>query len=168
MGASVVEHQGIKSSELPSSLGNYSWAQVAGQAWSFPWLLGFCRDNVGSPILTPVGGPGTGGSFRFANTSSIGTAAARYAPHWPPVLGAILLWVVSGLRSAWTALLHGWVGMVGLILLVHFGTCQIVALLWQRLASKPNPSCRRCSNPPPSESSGGRGGTSVSVSLPMS
>jgi len=28
--------------------------------------------------------------------------------------------------------LRGWAGMLGLILLLHFGTFQIVALFWQR------------------------------------
>jgi RHS repeat-associated protein len=36
--------------------------------------------SVNARIPTPVGGPGTGVPFRFANTSSLGTAAARYAP----------------------------------------------------------------------------------------
>jgi hypothetical protein len=48
-------------------------------------------------------------------------------------LGVILFWGVARLLPQGQPLLRGWVGMVGLILLLHFGTFQIVALFWQRL-----------------------------------
>jgi D-alanyl-lipoteichoic acid acyltransferase DltB (MBOAT superfamily) len=48
-------------------------------------------------------------------------------------LGVMLLWVVARSISEQHPLLRGWIGMVGLILLLHFGTFQIVALLWQSL-----------------------------------
>jgi hypothetical protein len=55
------------------------------------------------------------------------------------ILGAILLWVVARSIPLGQLLLRGWVGMVGLILLLHFGTFQIVALLWQNLGVKAEP-----------------------------
>jgi Membrane bound O-acyl transferase family len=48
-------------------------------------------------------------------------------------LGAILFWGVARLLPEGTALLRGWVGMLGLILLLHFGTFQVVGLVWQTL-----------------------------------
>ena len=45
-------------------------------------------------------------------------------------LGVILLWVVARSVPQGEPLLRGWVGMLGLILLLHFGTFQIVSLLW--------------------------------------
>ena len=47
------------------------------------------------------------------------------------ILGATLLWVVARSLPHGESLLRGWVAMLGLILLLHFGTFQIVALLWQ-------------------------------------
>ena len=46
-------------------------------------------------------------------------------------LGATSLWVVARSFPARQPLLRGWAGMAGLILLLHFGTFQIVALMWQ-------------------------------------
>jgi Membrane bound O-acyl transferase family len=55
------------------------------------------------------------------------------------ILGAILLWVVARSMPQDQPLLRGWVGMLGLILLLHFGTFQMVALLWQSLGVKAEP-----------------------------
>jgi hypothetical protein len=48
-------------------------------------------------------------------------------------IGATLLWAVARTLPAEQPLPRGWVGMVGLILLLHFGTFQIVALFWRSL-----------------------------------
>lgn len=55
------------------------------------------------------------------------------------ILGVILLWVVARFVPPGHPLLRGWVGMVGLILLLHFGTFQFVALLWQSHGFKAEP-----------------------------
>jgi alginate O-acetyltransferase complex protein AlgI len=55
------------------------------------------------------------------------------------MVGASLLWGVARSIPQAQSLLRGWIGMVGLILLLHFGTFQIVALLWQRLGVKAEP-----------------------------
>jgi alginate O-acetyltransferase complex protein AlgI len=49
------------------------------------------------------------------------------------ILGATLLWCVARYVPQGQSLLRGWVGMLGLILLLHFGTFQMVALMWQSL-----------------------------------
>ena len=47
--------------------------------------------------------------------------------------GATLIWVVA--RTAWpgSPLLAGWIGMVGLILLLHFRTFHLLSLGWRSL-----------------------------------
>jgi Membrane bound O-acyl transferase family len=54
-------------------------------------------------------------------------------------LGAGLLWVVARSVPQRETLLRGWAGMVGLILLLHFGTFQIVSLVWQSIGIKAVP-----------------------------
>jgi hypothetical protein len=55
------------------------------------------------------------------------------------ILGATLLWFVARYIPQGLSLLRGWVGMLGLILLLHFGTFQMVALLWQSLGVRAEP-----------------------------
>jgi hypothetical protein len=58
------------------------------------------------------------------------------------LLGVALLWVVARFVPQGQPLLRGWVGMVGLILLLHFGTFQIVALAWQSVGVNAEPIMR--------------------------
>lgn len=55
------------------------------------------------------------------------------------IAGALLLWVVAHRIPEHHPLVRGWVGMVGLILLLHFGSFEIIALFWQgfRIAAEP-------------------------------
>lgn len=55
------------------------------------------------------------------------------------ILGIFLLWVVARTVPKRDPLIRGWVGMVGLILTLHFGLFQIVALVWQRLGVAAEP-----------------------------
>jgi alginate O-acetyltransferase complex protein AlgI len=52
-------------------------------------------------------------------------------------VGAALIWLVA--RQAQDPLLQGWVGMFGLILLLHFGSFEVIALFWQRLGINARP-----------------------------
>jgi alginate O-acetyltransferase complex protein AlgI len=46
-------------------------------------------------------------------------------------LGALLLWGIARRVPARSELLAGWVGMLGIILTLHFGTFHILSLLWR-------------------------------------
>jgi hypothetical protein len=45
--------------------------------------------------------------------------------------GAVLLWGVARRVPATSELLAGWVGMLGIILVLHFGTFHVLSLLWR-------------------------------------
>jgi len=46
-------------------------------------------------------------------------------------LGAVMLWCVARRMPVKSDLLTGWVGMLGIILILHFGTFHILSLLWR-------------------------------------
>jgi hypothetical protein len=46
-------------------------------------------------------------------------------------LGIVLLWVIARRIPAEQSLLRGWIGLFGLIFLLHFGSFHLVALFWQ-------------------------------------
>jgi hypothetical protein len=54
-------------------------------------------------------------------------------------LGVILLWIVARKIPAADPLLRGWTGMFGLILILHFGTFQLIGLAWQSFGVKAEP-----------------------------
>jgi len=63
------------------------------------------------------------------------SAAAR------TVSGALLL--AFGPRSAHSPLLAGWLGMIGLVLFVHFGCFALLALVWQSFGYGARPLMRK-------------------------
>jgi len=54
-------------------------------------------------------------------------------------LGVILLWAIARILPEEHQLLRGWSGMLGLILVLHFGIFQILALFWQSLGVDAEP-----------------------------
>jgi len=62
-------------------------------------------------------------SFAFANT----------------FLGAVLFWLSARQIPADDILLRGWVGMVGLALMLHFGVFHVLSCFWRRLGRNARP-----------------------------
>jgi hypothetical protein len=54
-------------------------------------------------------------------------------------LGAMLLWVVARRIPDEQSLLRGWIGLFGLILLLHFGSFHLIALFWQAMGIDAQP-----------------------------
>jgi alginate O-acetyltransferase complex protein AlgI len=53
--------------------------------------------------------------------------------------GFVLLWVVARRIPAEQTLLRGWIGLFGLILLLHFGSFHLIALFWQTMGIDAQP-----------------------------
>ena len=56
--------------------------------------------------------------------------------------GAALVWGAARMILPFAPLLSGWVAMFGIILLLHFGTFQLLALMWQRFGVAVEPLMR--------------------------
>jgi hypothetical protein len=54
-------------------------------------------------------------------------------------LGALLLWECARRVPATWPLLQGWIGLLGLILILHFGSFELIALGWQSLGIQAQP-----------------------------
>jgi hypothetical protein len=53
---------------------------------------------------------------------------------WPSLktaLGIALLWIVARSIQAQQNLVRGWIGLFGMVLLLHFGSFHLIALFWQ-------------------------------------
>ncbi len=127
-------------------------------AWVFMWTLSFAifvslkwltwwraRAHVSHPAWRSVGyllaWPGMDADA-FLDASQRVPPPPPTAWVWATLktaLGATLLWIVARSFPEGQPLLRGWTGMLGLILLLHFGSFQIVALLWQRFGVKAKP-----------------------------
>lgn len=57
-------------------------------------------------------------------------------------LGVILIWFVARRSLGTQPLVAGWIGMVGIILCLHFGLFQLLALTWQRAGVNAQPIMR--------------------------
>lgn len=57
--------------------------------------------------------------------------------------GGTLIWVAARVISSSHPLLAGWAGMIGLILVLHFGTFHLIALAWQRAGIHAEPIMER-------------------------
>lgn len=56
--------------------------------------------------------------------------------------GATLIWVIAGTMPPDHPLLAGWVGMIGIVLVLHFGTFDLLSLGWRRLGVEAMPVMR--------------------------
>ena len=70
----------------------------------------------------------------FLNPSVPAKMPTRRAWIWAllkTVAGVCLIWSVARVIPAQRPLIRGWAGMLGLILLLHFGSFELIALFWQ-------------------------------------
>lgn len=58
-------------------------------------------------------------------------------------LGMTLLWIVARQIPPQRALLRGWIGLFGLIFLLHFGSFHLIALFWRAMGVDAEPIMRK-------------------------
>ena len=126
--------------------------------WVFMWILSFAiyfslkllvwsraRSRIALPVWRSLGflfaWPGMDAdAFLDVNER---VAAPRFAEWFWAIsktaIGAILLWAVARAIPPNLVLLRGWIGMIGLILILHFGSFQLLALAWQSRGIKADP-----------------------------
>jgi len=120
-------------------------------AWAFMWALAiviyaslkwasWLRSPMrsGSPAARSVGyvlaWPGMDADSFLATDRRVG---APCASEWAWAIGktgvgAVMLWVIARLVPGEWMLLQAWIGLVGMVLLAHFGSFHVVALWWRR------------------------------------
>jgi hypothetical protein len=128
------------------------------QPWGFMWILAVAiysglkwlswwkaRSRVAHAAWRSVGyllaWPGMDAeSFLDANERA--SSPPPWEWYWAifkTFLGAVLMWRVARVVPSGEPLVRGWIGMLGLVLLLHFGSFHIVALLWQSLGISAKP-----------------------------
>jgi len=127
------------------------------EPWEFMWALAFCiysglkwlswwqaRDGIPHTVARSAGyllaWPGMDAESFLRSGARVPPPATR---EWlvalgKTILGGVLFWGVAR-RVPGVPLVQGWLGMGGLILLLHFGSFHLAALGWQRLGVDAQP-----------------------------
>jgi hypothetical protein len=125
------------------------WAIATALFAAAKWLT--CRDALRHrPVSSPrILGylflwPGMDAAAFFSPAGPIPSPAPReyLAPTLRMVFGAALVGLGAGTVNAGHPLLSGWLGMLGLICLLHFGSFHLLALLWRRAGVPAEPLMR--------------------------
>jgi alginate O-acetyltransferase complex protein AlgI len=91
---------------------------TAGPLWGVAYLVAWPGMDAVSFLSAPhVERPRAGEWTR---------AAAKFA------LGIALVWTAARLAAVHPSLLAGWIGMTGLVLVLHFGSFELLSLAWRR------------------------------------
>jgi alginate O-acetyltransferase complex protein AlgI len=79
-------------------------------------------------------------SFLDARQRSSPPPPRKWAwPLFETAVGAALLWIIARSIPETAVLLRGWLGMLGIILLLHFGSFQLLSLFWQGVGVNARP-----------------------------
>lgn len=126
-------------------------------AWAFMWTLSFAiflglkwvtwweaRNRVphsaGRSLAYLVAWPGMDAeSFLDARQHATARLGEWLWATAKTLLGIALIWLVARRIPRQLALLEGWVGLFGLIFLLHFGSFHLIALFWQEMGIDAHP-----------------------------
>ncbi|HKH99969.1 MAG TPA: MBOAT family protein [Candidatus Sulfotelmatobacter sp.] len=119
-----------------------SFAIFLGLKWITWWeARGGARHSAGRSLAYLVAWPGMDApTFLDADKRSIKPNAQEWL--WAALktaLGVALLWMVARRIPEQQSLLRGWIGLFGLVLLLHFGSFDLMALFWQAMGIDAQP-----------------------------
>ena len=113
-----------------------AFAIYAGLKWLSWWSVqGRIRHSNWRSAAYLLGWPGMDAESFLNSDCPVSKPAV---PQWvagfiTAIMGIGLLWVLARRIPEEHPLMRGWVGMLGLILLLHFGTFKIIALIWRSM-----------------------------------
>jgi len=111
-----------------------SFAIFAGLKWTTWWTVRIrLTPSVGRSVAYLAAWPGMDAEAFLCSSDRVQRPSV-YQWLWASAktaLGVVLLWVIARQIGADHALLRGWIGLVGLIFLLHFGSFDLVSLFWQ-------------------------------------
>ena len=119
-----------------------SFAIFAALKWMTWWTArGRAESTLARSIVYLLAWPGMDAEAFLASTARVARpglkqwleAAAKTA------LGVILLWTIARRVPIGMPLLRGWIGLFGLIFLLHFGSFHLIALFWQTMGIDAQP-----------------------------
>jgi D-alanyl-lipoteichoic acid acyltransferase DltB (MBOAT superfamily) len=106
-------------------------AMAGRKAWVLAYFIGYAGMNPGE-------------FFQRRSPKSLPAMAARGFGFVlvKIIAGCILVWEVTRLAYPEHQLLAGWIGMAGVVVLLHFGLCHLAALLWRTFGFNAQPIMR--------------------------
>lgn len=117
--------------------------------FSLKWLTWWrVRSHITHPTWRPIAylfaWPGMEATTFLSTQKSVPAQATSkwFCAVFETSLGAALLWAIARFVPRSDPLTRGWIGMVGLIFLLHFGIFQMLALLWQTVGVAAEPIMR--------------------------
>ncbi len=120
------------------------WAMALAQYAGFKWIsFRAARDTATSPSPLPTRSRLWGYFFLWPGMNAATFLDARRRPArtnwnqwaWPiakTIMGVILFWFVARLVIRDEPLIGGWIAMIAMILMLHFGVFDLLSFAWRR------------------------------------
>lgn len=117
----------------------FAWTIYAACKWSTYWLAPPCA-SLGLQFGYLVAWPGMDAAAFFFTPSRIPPAAGAWFFALGKLgLGVVLVWLVVPSLPRDFDLVRGWVGMIGILFILHFGIFHLLSLSWRALGITAKP-----------------------------
>jgi hypothetical protein len=140
---------GIATSQLPAWA--FMWALASAIFFGCKWITLRDASRRGFPSMPRRA---LGYLFLWPGMDADAFLDPKCRPPKPPLhewvspalktaCGALLVWGIAGHVFPGQPLVAGWIGMLGLISLLHFGSFHLIALIWRSVGVMARPIMRR-------------------------